>query len=163
MRQGTLCYITDKQADQQKLLLAFKKRGWGAGKWCGTGGKVKSGESIEEATIRETEEEVGIRPVNLKKMAILTFLWPDVPNKEMDMEVHVYFAQKFRGQPQETEEMKPQWFWEKELPFKKMWPSDSYWLPMLLAGKKVKAVFEHPGEAKTYRKRKIEEVANFEK
>lgn len=35
-----------------KVLLGMKKRGFGAGKWNGFGGKVEPGESIEEAAKR---------------------------------------------------------------------------------------------------------------
>ena len=35
-----------------KVLLGMKKRGFGEGKWNGFGGKVQSGETIEEAARR---------------------------------------------------------------------------------------------------------------
>jgi 8-oxo-dGTP pyrophosphatase MutT (NUDIX family) len=35
-----------------KVLLGMKKRGFGVGRWNGFGGKVQSGESIEEGAIR---------------------------------------------------------------------------------------------------------------
>lgn len=35
-----------------KVLLGMKKRGFGAGRWNGFGGKVQSGESIEDAARR---------------------------------------------------------------------------------------------------------------
>ena len=38
---------------KDKVLLAMKKRGFGAGKWNGVGGKVKDGETIKQAAIRE--------------------------------------------------------------------------------------------------------------
>jgi 8-oxo-dGTP pyrophosphatase MutT (NUDIX family) len=41
----TLCIIHK----DSKILLGMKKRGFGAGFWNGFGGKVKEGESIEEA------------------------------------------------------------------------------------------------------------------
>ncbi len=42
------------------VLLGMKKRGFGAGKWNGFGGKVEKGESNTQAAIRELEEESGI-------------------------------------------------------------------------------------------------------
>lgn len=36
----------------QEILLGFKKRGFGAGRWNGFGGKVEKGETIEEAAQR---------------------------------------------------------------------------------------------------------------
>ncbi len=38
--------------DDDRVLLGMKKRGFGAGKWNGFGGKVEPGETIEEAAIR---------------------------------------------------------------------------------------------------------------
>ena len=35
-----------------EILLGFKKRGFGAGKWNGFGGKVEAGETIEDAAKR---------------------------------------------------------------------------------------------------------------
>lgn len=43
-----------------KILLGMKKRGFGAGRWNGFGGKVLSGETIEETAKREIREEAGI-------------------------------------------------------------------------------------------------------
>ena len=37
--------------------------------------------------------------------------------------------------------MAPQWFVKLELPFKKMWPDDPLWLPLVLTGKSVEAEF----------------------
>ncbi len=39
----TLCLIVD----DGRILLGMKKRGFGAGRWNGFGGKVEEGESIE--------------------------------------------------------------------------------------------------------------------
>lgn len=41
---GTLCFIIKNG----KVLLARKKRGFGKGKWNGTGGKVKSNERVKK-------------------------------------------------------------------------------------------------------------------
>ena len=51
----TLCVIYQ----HPRVLLGMKKRGFGKGRWNGFGGKVKEGETIEEATKRETLEEAG--------------------------------------------------------------------------------------------------------
>jgi len=37
---------------QQQILLGFKKRGFGTGHWNGFGGKVETGETIEDAARR---------------------------------------------------------------------------------------------------------------
>jgi 8-oxo-dGTP pyrophosphatase MutT (NUDIX family) len=47
MRDKTLLFL--HKPDEQKILLAMKKRGFGEGKWNGVGGKREPGESIEGA------------------------------------------------------------------------------------------------------------------
>jgi 8-oxo-dGTP pyrophosphatase MutT (NUDIX family) len=43
-----------------RILLGRKKRGFGAGKANGFGGKVEVGETIKEAAVREMQEESGV-------------------------------------------------------------------------------------------------------
>ena len=117
----------------------MKKRGFGMGKWNGFGGKVNEGETIEDATKRELLEESGLTAANLEKVGVLQFSWQ---GKEEDiLEVHSFNALDFSGEPQETEEMKPQWFNINEIPFEKMWPDDKYWVPLFLEGKKFEGKF----------------------
>jgi 8-oxo-dGTP diphosphatase/2-hydroxy-dATP diphosphatase len=130
----TLCIIHK----DSKILLGMKKRGFGAGFWNGFGGKVKEGESIEEAAKRETKEEIGVIPLDLKKMGILKFQFKGEPEI---LEVHVFSCSNFEGEIKETEEMAPRWFKIEEIPFDQMWPDDKYWLPLLLKGKNFEGEF----------------------
>jgi 8-oxo-dGTP diphosphatase/2-hydroxy-dATP diphosphatase len=130
----TLCIIHK----DSKILLGMKKRGFGAGFWNGFGGKVKEKESIEEAAKRETKEEIGVVPLDLKKMGILKFQFKGEPEI---LEVHVFCCSNFEGEIRETEEMKPKWFKIEEIPFDQMWPDDKYWLPLLLEGKNFRGKF----------------------
>ena len=43
-----------------KILLGMKKRGFGAGRWNGFGGKLHDGETVEQAAKREIFEEASI-------------------------------------------------------------------------------------------------------
>lgn len=116
---------------EDEILLAMKKRRFGAGKWNGAGGKVEPGERYEQAAIRECEEEIGVTPLSLEKVGELHFFGlPDVEHY-----THVYVAKKWQGEPCETEEMAPRWFKETEIPYGAMWPDDIYWIPLMLAGK----------------------------
>lgn len=117
----------------------MKKRGFGINKWNGAGGKVNSNETVEEAAKRETQEEIEVQIVKMKHMATLDFYTSHKP--EWDQQVVVYLADEWKGEPQETEEMKPQWYKKDQLPFTNMWPDDPIWLPLVLNGKKVKAEF----------------------
>ncbi len=121
-----------------RILLGMKKRGFGAGKWNGFGGKVQSGESLTEAAKRECREETGIVPRTIQEAGILNFVLADAT----ELAVHVFFVTSFTGKATETEEMKPKWFALDEIPYAHMWADDKYWLPLVLAGKKVTGTFE---------------------
>eukprot|EP01018_Ginkgo_biloba_P030580 Gb_40140 [translate_table: standard] len=62
-----------------RVLLGLKKRGFGEGYYNGFGGKVEEGETIEEATARELEEESGLIPLRMTKQGVLTFHFDDKP------------------------------------------------------------------------------------
>jgi 8-oxo-dGTP diphosphatase len=119
MQQATLCLLVK----DDKIVLAMKKRGFGTGKPNGYGGKVQPGETTEQAAVRELYEEAGIRavPEDLKKMGEITYLFPTVPaEKNWNQVVHVYIITRWEGEPQETEEMKPEWYALAGLPLEKM-------------------------------------------
>ena len=78
-QQATLCYLLK----DDEVLLIRKKRGIGAGKINGPGGKVDPGETPLEAAVRETREEVGVTPLNLDLAIPLWFSIKDLPYKEM--------------------------------------------------------------------------------
>lgn len=125
---------------EDKVLLAMKKRGFGAGRWNGVGGKLDAGETVEQALVRETQEEIAVTPLVYEKMAEITFneFHNDQPSQ---MLVHIYTASSWEGEPTESEEMSPHWFNKNELPFDDMWPDDSFWLPQVLEGKKLRCEF----------------------
>ncbi len=120
------------------MLLGMKKRGFGEGRWNGFGGKVREGEDIEEAARRELKEEAGILVKDIEERGILEFMFQNDP---ATLEVHVFHASRFTGEPVETGEMRPQWFSLGEIPFEHMWPDDKLWLPLFLKGKRFKGTF----------------------
>ena len=130
----TLCIIYK----DGKVLLGLKKTGFGSGRWNGFGGKVEKGETVEEAAKRELKEESNIEALEISKRGILNFEFQDNPEK---LEVHLFYVDKFSGVPEETKEMKPQWYSYSELPFKNMWINDVHWLPKVIKGEKLKATF----------------------
>ena len=134
--QATLLLAIKKN----KILLAEKKRGWRQGIFNGLGGKVEQDETIEQAMIREAQEEGGITPITFDKVAIFDFdtfykgeraKWP----------VHVFKSTEFFGDPVETEEMRPQWFDFDKIPYDKMWDDDILWMPRVLNGEKLRGNF----------------------
>jgi len=137
MKNVTLLFLV--QDDQ--FLLAMKKRGFGEGRYNGVGGKVESGESIEEATIRECQEEIGVTPEDIQKVAILTFRYAAEDGKSDDVRCHVFVAHSWEGEPIESEEMAPEWFYADMLPYDHMWPDDRHWLPLVIEGHSVTGEF----------------------
>lgn len=120
----------------------MKKRGFGVGKLNGVGGKVEKGESIENALLRETREEVNVEIKEFEKVAVIDFYFKDNSvNKDFNQKAHVFIAYKWEGEPTESEEMAPQWVDINMLPLEKMWSDDRYWLPEILSGKKLMAWF----------------------
>lgn len=129
------------------ILLGMKKRGFGQGWWNGFGGKLHEGETVEAAAIRECQEEAGIIPITFSRRAMLTFYYPD----ELIHEVHVFLVDSFSGTPQETEEMKPQWFARADIPYDKMWADDPYWLSRVLDGECLQGEFWFDADKKLLR------------
>ena len=132
----------------------MKKRRFGVGKWNGYGGKVEGSETIEESLHREIMEEGGIEVKNPQKLGILEF---EFPHTGLVIENHVFKAVDFIGEPVETEEMRPKWFPENEMPFKDMWADDPYWIKMFLENKKFKGRFVF-GENEEILDSQLEEV-----
>lgn len=131
---------------EDKLLLGLKKRGFGTGRYNGFGGKVTEGEEIEGAARRELKEEIGIEVDKLEPVGELIFYPVKFPE---GVKVYFFRATDFRGEPQESEEMKPDWFDINSLPYEKMWDDDKYWMPMFLEGKKFTGTFRFDENDKT--------------
>lgn len=123
-----------------KILLAMKKRGFGVGRYNGVGGKIEPGETIEQAMIRECQEEIEVTPINYWKVAEHDFR-QDQGEDPWRMYTHVYFCDQWQGEPVETEEMAPQWFDYGDIPYDQMWQDDAHWLPQVLEGQKLLGYF----------------------
>ena len=140
MIQATLCFVF-REHPQAAVLLGYKKRGFGMGKYDGFGGKLHDGETIPQAASRELQEESGlvVDPLNLLSLGILTFVFPYKP--AWDQEVHLFTAQKWRGIPTESEEMRPQWFNLTEIPFSQMWDDSQYWIQHVIGQQTIHGTF----------------------
>ena len=135
MRQATIVYLVK----DNQVCLGLKNIGHGQGKWNGFGGKVEDSETVEQAAVREVEEEVHVQVKggDLEKAAELFWYEPGE-----DWHTHVFVVEKWQGQPSESEEMvRPTWFDFDQIPFQQMWNNDSVWLPKILAGEKFSAKF----------------------
>ena len=146
----TLCLVVK----DGKILLGMKKRGFGAGRWNGFGGKLEPGETIEEGAKREMKEECGVTVESMQLVGIHEFEFTS--NCGEILEVHVFRIDAWNGEPVETEEMRPEWFLFADIPYETMWPDDIYWLPLFLAGKGFKTKFLF-GEGDQILKQSVEE------
>lgn len=127
---------------RNRILLARKKRGFGAGKLNGPGGKLEIGETFEEAAIRETHEEIGVRVGPMVEVARLQFHMDGYDGHKMKNLLGVVFlCMQWKGEAIESDEMAPQWFDLEKIPYGEMWSDDIYWLPEVLAGNYVDGEF----------------------
>ena len=136
--RANLCFVVK----DGRVLLIRKKRGLGAGKINGPGGKIEPGETALEAAIRETQEEIGVTPLAVAERGVLHFQFTD----GYSLHCTVFVAQDFEGEPIETIEATPFWFEFAAIPFDEMWEDDRHWLPHVLAGKRFIAWFEFDGD-----------------
>jgi 8-oxo-dGTP diphosphatase len=120
-----------------KVLLIHKKRGLGAGKINGPGGRLEINETPEECAIRETIEELCITPLHVKAAGQLFFHAEDMPK----IHAYVFTATDYTGTPTETDEAIPIWYEKQDIPYDAMWEDDRYWLPQVLDNKVIKGWF----------------------
>lgn len=125
--------------DNGKVLLAMKKRGFGTGKWNGPGGKLEPGESPLEGAVRECQEEVNVTPIEATERAVFHF---ELDSLGETVVCHIFVANAYTGTPTESEEMRPQWFAFGDIPYATMWQDDIYWLPAVLARRKLEGTFQ---------------------
>ncbi len=130
---ATLLFVA--RADE--VLLIRKKRGLGAGKINGPGGRLEENETPLECAIRETQEELLINPLDIRPAGELFFHANDMPR----IHAHIFVAGNYEGTPTETDEAIPLWFRYEDIPFDEMWDDDRLWLPRVLAGESVKGFF----------------------
>ena len=96
MKNKVLSLVLLRNQSSSEILLGLKKRGFGAGKWNGFGGKLHPGESVRECARRETEEECGLTVADedLRAAGKILFHFVDEPPT---LEVHVFTADACRG------------------------------------------------------------------
>lgn len=136
--RANLCFVI--RGDQ--VLLILKKRGLGAGKINGPGGRLEPGETAVAAAIREVQEELGVTPHDPRKRGELHFQFAD----GYALHCAVFVADDCEGEPVETDEAVPLWVHRDEIPYDRMWADDRHWLPGVLEGRCFRGYFEFDGE-----------------
>lgn len=127
----------------EEVLLIRKKRGLGAGKINGPGGKIDPGETPEQCAVREVEEELGVTARDITDAGLLRFQFAD----GLGLLCHVFRADAFTGTAVETDEAIPLWTKLDAIPFDEMWADDRWWFHHLIARRKFVGNFEFDGDA----------------
>jgi 8-oxo-dGTP diphosphatase len=125
-----------------EVLLIRKKRGLGAGKINGPGGRLEPGETPLECAIREVQEELCITPTDVEARGELAFQFTD----GYSLNAHVFIAHGYEGEPAETDEAAPLWTPISSMPYSEMWADDELWFPLLLAGTPFRGRFLFDGD-----------------
>jgi len=120
-----------------QMLLIHKKRGLGAGKINGPGGRIEKSETAQQCAIREMQEELHITPQKIKHIGNLQFQFRD----GYSLQCSVFVAHDFEGIPTETEEAKPFWVPIDDIPYEQMWADDRLWIPLMINGEKFQGRF----------------------
>lgn len=126
----------------RRILLIRKKRGLGAGKINGPGGRREVGETFDDCAVREMREELGVTPLGLVRLGEHCFQFLD----GYSTFVRVYRAADVDGDPVETDEAAPFWFDVDAIPFDEMWEDDRHWLPLVVAGRRFAGRWIFDGE-----------------
>lgn len=125
-----------------RILLIRKKRGLGAGKINGPGGRVDPGETYEQCAVREVQEELCITATQVQLAGELYFQFVD----GYSIYAKVFKAAGHEGTPTETSEAIPLWTPVDAIPYDEMWQDDIYWLPAMLEGKSFVGKFVFDGD-----------------
>ena len=126
-----------------EVLLIRKKRGLGAGKINGPGGRLEPGETPSDCAVREVEEELRVTPTGVEPCGEHRFQFVD----GYGIHVHVFRASGCRGTAVETDEAVPLWTPVDAVPYAEMWEDDLLWLPRVLEGRRVAGRFVFDGDA----------------
>lgn len=139
---ATLLFVVEQEPNGQgRILLIEKKRGLGAGKVNGPGGRLEQGETPLVAAMRELREELGVGARGVVEHGELSFHFVD----GYRLHCHVFRAVACEGEPIETDEAVPLWTPLDSIPFERMWADDALWLPLLLSGERFRGRFVFDG------------------
>ncbi len=127
--------------DGNKVLFGTKKRDFGKGKLVAPGGKVGENESIEDAAVRETIEEAGVKPTKFEKLGEVIFDNIDYRSIRETHKMHIFVATEWEGEPVGSDEMEPVWLPIREIPYDRLWEDDQHWLSYVLIGEKIQGYF----------------------
>lgn len=149
------------KTQQKTVILGERKKvslGLGKNLISGIGGKVGddprwSDESLDQALAREFQEEISVEITDFKRVGKIKFLFPAKP--KWNQLAYVYLITGWKGSPSETESILPLEFSPDDLPHKRMWDDNRYWVKDVLTGKIVSGTFLYGDSCKKVIDRKL--------
>ena len=140
LKKCVVSYLIDQKENKVLLIERLSSSNdLGVNKIAGIGGKLQQGETADEALVRDVQEETGLIITKFKEMGRVVFLFPN--NTKWNQDVAVYVGTEWQGEPTESKESRPSWFPIDEIPFDRMFVDNKQWVPEVLKGKKVNAIF----------------------
>ena len=126
-----------------------KKTGLGTGKTVGLAGTLRKERRPRNRQRPEVKEEsrISVDPAALIEVAGHYLPVPGPPHVGHDRE-RLHVRRLGRGPPQ-TAEIIPHWFPVSALPLERMRDDGRYWLPRVLAGERLRAVFTYADDCET--------------
>jgi len=92
------------------LVAQRKKHQHQGGKWEFPGGKVEQGETLEQALVRELQEEVGITPTQFQHLITVEHTYPD-----LSVQLNTWYVTEFQGVAKSGESQTINWVSVEEL------------------------------------------------
>ena len=141
MINTVLVFLIRKDKDKNlEVCLGKRKTKYAHGMWNAPGGKVRSGEDILDAAVREVKEETGLEISKkcLKKRAKIFY-----NESTGNCIVNAFVCENWKGKLTETKEIAARWLDIDEIPYENMWENDKLWWPSIFAGKSIKGEIWH--------------------
>ncbi|QRV79366.1 hypothetical protein RhiJN_07381 [Ceratobasidium sp. AG-Ba] len=113
-----------------KILLGLKKEGFGAGNYNPFAGPISDDEDGSISARRDLLEQTGLEAENVLFKGTIRVVLPELGGPSLHCSM--YKVTKWKGSPQETQTMIPEWFAPGEIPYNKMFDDDVHWIPLFL-------------------------------
>ena len=139
---ATLVFLVRGEGEEREILLAKKVRKLVVGCLTGFGGSINKRETPRKGITRELGKESGLEATrgNFEFVGVMQFHNQREDGSEFFVRVFIFFLYKWRGRPKlkKDEMVSPKWYRANRLPYAQMPPADVFWIPYILAGKKIK-------------------------
>ena len=137
-----------------RILLVYHKTNEMSGYYTGLLGEVNENEAPQDAAVRIAQNMCGIsvQIADLRAIFEFTFDDSDVENE------YQYYTTQFKGQPQATDHIRPEWFDIDKIPYSLMPADDAIWYPPFLDGKLQRGKFHFTRDYKTLLQYEVYEV-----